>query len=205
MSMLRRLSTFKSAPSEFFLTPCFPTCKLSVCPYYQCFQVDKICSTPLLTIIQSHFALIFFNLNALFKTTFGMALIKLFVFFLLPCPVSLYPLCCSAEKKWFTDESENAYPRNIQIKPMSTHMANQINQYKSTSSLIPPIREVEDECWLPEGQNNFLKKEKGEKKRKKVRNKDWLHEWWRDIYSSFMLNHWWQKIKRKPSVCQKAK
>ncbi|XP_061084770.1 calcium-activated potassium channel subunit alpha-1a isoform X3 [Conger conger] len=52
----------------------------------------------------------------------------------------------SQEKKWFTDEGENAYPRNIQIKPMSTHMANQINQYKSTSSLIPPIREVEDEC-----------------------------------------------------------
>ncbi|KAG8434970.1 hypothetical protein GDO86_013073 [Hymenochirus boettgeri] len=50
------------------------------------------------------------------------------------------------EKKWYTDESENTYPRNIQIKPMSTHMANQINQYKSTSSLIPPIREVEDEC-----------------------------------------------------------
>uniref|UniRef100_A0A7N6A6Q1 BK channel n=1 Tax=Anabas testudineus TaxID=64144 RepID=A0A7N6A6Q1_ANATE len=48
--------------------------------------------------------------------------------------------------KWFTDEPENAYPRNIQIKPMSTHMANQVNQYKSTSSLIPPIREVEDEC-----------------------------------------------------------
>uniref|UniRef100_A0A1A7WSY6 Calcium-activated potassium channel subunit alpha-1 n=2 Tax=Iconisemion striatum TaxID=60296 RepID=A0A1A7WSY6_9TELE len=52
----------------------------------------------------------------------------------------------SQEKKWFTDEPENAYPRNIQIKPMSTHMANQVNQYKSTSSLIPPIREVEDEC-----------------------------------------------------------
>uniref|UniRef100_A0A8C7U1H5 Calcium-activated potassium channel subunit alpha-1 n=1 Tax=Oncorhynchus mykiss TaxID=8022 RepID=A0A8C7U1H5_ONCMY len=50
------------------------------------------------------------------------------------------------QKKWFTDEPENAYPRNIQIKPMSTHMANQVNQYKSTSSLIPPIREVEDEC-----------------------------------------------------------
>ncbi|XP_051779699.1 calcium-activated potassium channel subunit alpha-1a isoform X12 [Erpetoichthys calabaricus] len=50
------------------------------------------------------------------------------------------------EKKWFTDEPENVYPRNIQIKPMSTHMANQVNQYKSTSSLIPPIREVEDEC-----------------------------------------------------------
>ncbi|XP_061545889.1 calcium-activated potassium channel subunit alpha-1a isoform X6 [Phycodurus eques] len=50
------------------------------------------------------------------------------------------------EKKWFTDEPDNAYPRNIQIKPMSTHMANHVNQYKSTSSLIPPIREVEDEC-----------------------------------------------------------
>uniref|UniRef100_A0A8C4ZYK7 BK channel n=1 Tax=Gadus morhua TaxID=8049 RepID=A0A8C4ZYK7_GADMO len=48
--------------------------------------------------------------------------------------------------KWFTDEPENAYQRNIQIKPMNTHMANQVNQYKSTSSLIPPIREVEDEC-----------------------------------------------------------
>ncbi|XP_063290292.1 calcium-activated potassium channel subunit alpha-1 isoform X3 [Pelobates fuscus] len=51
-----------------------------------------------------------------------------------------------AEKRWYTDEMDNPYPRNIQIKPMSTHMANQINQYKSTSSLIPPIREVEDEC-----------------------------------------------------------
>uniref|UniRef100_A0A8C1X7H1 Calcium-activated potassium channel subunit alpha-1 n=1 Tax=Cyprinus carpio TaxID=7962 RepID=A0A8C1X7H1_CYPCA len=50
------------------------------------------------------------------------------------------------KQKWFTDEAEKAYPRNIQIKPMSTHMANQVNQYKSTSSLIPPIREVEDEC-----------------------------------------------------------
>ncbi|KAM8858868.1 calcium-activated potassium channel subunit alpha-1a isoform 3-T3 [Spinachia spinachia] len=52
----------------------------------------------------------------------------------------------SQEKKWFTDEPENTYTRNIQIKPMSTQMANQVNQYKSTSSLIPPIREVEDEC-----------------------------------------------------------
>ncbi|XP_035258735.1 calcium-activated potassium channel subunit alpha-1 isoform X20 [Anguilla anguilla] len=50
------------------------------------------------------------------------------------------------EKKWFTDEPENACPRNIQIKPMGTHVANQVNQYKSTSNLIPPIREVEDEC-----------------------------------------------------------
>ncbi|XP_077585040.1 calcium-activated potassium channel subunit alpha-1a isoform X16 [Stigmatopora nigra] len=52
----------------------------------------------------------------------------------------------SSEKKWFTDEPDKAYPRNIQIKPMNTHMANQVNQYKSTSNLIPPIREVEDEC-----------------------------------------------------------
>ncbi|XP_069096904.1 calcium-activated potassium channel subunit alpha-1 isoform X5 [Pleurodeles waltl] len=52
----------------------------------------------------------------------------------------------SAEKKWFTDEPENAYTRNLQIKPINSHMANQINQYKSTNSLIPPIREVEDEC-----------------------------------------------------------
>uniref|UniRef100_A0A8C5PN04 Calcium-activated potassium channel subunit alpha-1 n=1 Tax=Leptobrachium leishanense TaxID=445787 RepID=A0A8C5PN04_9ANUR len=50
------------------------------------------------------------------------------------------------DRLWYTDETDNPYPRNIQIKPMSTHMANQINQYKSTSSLIPPIREVEDEC-----------------------------------------------------------
>ncbi|XP_069741566.1 calcium-activated potassium channel subunit alpha-1a isoform X5 [Narcine bancroftii] len=50
------------------------------------------------------------------------------------------------EKKWFTDETDNSFPRNIQIKPLSGHMVNQINQYKSTSSLIPPIREVEDEC-----------------------------------------------------------
>ncbi|KAJ7412181.1 Calcium-activated potassium channel subunit alpha-1 [Pitangus sulphuratus] len=63
-----------------------------------------------------------------------------------PSLFCLYLFRSLAEKKWFTDEPDNAYPRNIQIKPMSTHMANQINQYKSTSSLIPPIREVEDEC-----------------------------------------------------------
>lgn len=62
-------------------------------------------------------------------------------------PSASLPPGCLTEKRWFTDEAENAYPRNIQIKPMSTHMANQVNQYKSTSSLIPPIREVEDECW----------------------------------------------------------
>uniref|UniRef100_A0A8C1MKZ6 Calcium-activated potassium channel subunit alpha-1 n=1 Tax=Cyprinus carpio TaxID=7962 RepID=A0A8C1MKZ6_CYPCA len=58
---------------------------------------------------------------------------------------SLLPGCLT-EKRWFTDEAENTYPSNIQMKPMSTHMANQVNQYKSTSNLIPPIREVEDEC-----------------------------------------------------------
>lgn len=71
------------------------------------------------------------------------SLIKTLIF---PSLFFLYRFCSLAEKKWFTDEPDNAYPRNIQIKPMSTHMANQINQYKSTSSLIPPIREVEDEC-----------------------------------------------------------
>lgn len=74
--------------------------------------------------------------------SFALELIKLLIS--PSCSLSIF--CPLAEKKWFTDEPDNAYPRNIQIKPMSTHMANQINQYKSTSSLIPPIREVEDEC-----------------------------------------------------------
>ncbi|KAG7263112.1 hypothetical protein CRUP_006416 [Coryphaenoides rupestris] len=30
------------------------------------------------------------------------------------------------EKKWFTDEPESGYPRNIQIQPMNAHMANQV-------------------------------------------------------------------------------
>ncbi|XP_031416655.1 calcium-activated potassium channel subunit alpha-1-like isoform X4 [Clupea harengus] len=50
------------------------------------------------------------------------------------------------EKTWFTDEPENAFPRNIQIKPMNTHVANQVNQYKPAGNPIPTIREVEDEC-----------------------------------------------------------
>uniref|UniRef100_A0AAY4A8F2 Calcium-activated potassium channel subunit alpha-1 n=1 Tax=Denticeps clupeoides TaxID=299321 RepID=A0AAY4A8F2_9TELE len=50
------------------------------------------------------------------------------------------------EKTWFTDDPENAFPRNIQIKPLNPHAANQANQYKSMSNVIPPIREVEDEC-----------------------------------------------------------
>ncbi|XP_067828647.1 calcium-activated potassium channel subunit alpha-1a isoform X5 [Heptranchias perlo] len=62
----------------------------------------------------------------------------------------------SQEKKWFTDETDNTFPRNIQIKPMSTHMANQINQYKSTSSLIPPIRETGEGSWMLHHQEEVI-------------------------------------------------
>lgn len=78
-------------------------------------------------------------------------------FFFFSCPfvvvllsfVLLFPLSlCNhlTEKTWFTDEPENAFPRNIQIKPMNSHVANQVNQYKPTGNPIPTIREVEDEC-----------------------------------------------------------
>ncbi|XP_069011521.1 calcium-activated potassium channel subunit alpha-1a-like isoform X7 [Embiotoca jacksoni] len=50
------------------------------------------------------------------------------------------------EKTWFTDEPEKTHLRTIQIKPVNTLAVNQVSQYKSTSSLIPPIREAEDEC-----------------------------------------------------------
>ncbi|XP_041828958.1 calcium-activated potassium channel subunit alpha-1-like isoform X1 [Melanotaenia boesemani] len=50
------------------------------------------------------------------------------------------------EKTWFTDEPENTHLRTIQIKPVNTLAINQVSQNKSTSSLIPPIREAEDEC-----------------------------------------------------------
>ncbi|KAK2820481.1 hypothetical protein Q5P01_023440 [Channa striata] len=50
------------------------------------------------------------------------------------------------EKTWFTDEPENTHLRTIQIKPVNTLAVNQASQYKSTSSLIPPLREAEDEC-----------------------------------------------------------
>ncbi|XP_078019786.1 calcium-activated potassium channel subunit alpha-1a isoform X1 [Epinephelus lanceolatus] len=50
------------------------------------------------------------------------------------------------EKTWFTDEPENTHLRTIQIKPVNTLAINQVSQCKSTSSLIPPIREAEDEC-----------------------------------------------------------
>ncbi|XP_058477517.1 calcium-activated potassium channel subunit alpha-1a isoform X9 [Solea solea] len=50
------------------------------------------------------------------------------------------------EKTWFTDEPENTHLRTIQIKPVNTLAVSQVSQYKSTSSLIPPIAEAEDEC-----------------------------------------------------------
>ncbi|XP_051769576.1 calcium-activated potassium channel subunit alpha-1 isoform X4 [Ctenopharyngodon idella] len=49
-----------------------------------------------------------------------------------------------SDKNWYTDEPEN-FPRNTQLKHTNTHAANQINQYKSTSNIIQPIREVEEE------------------------------------------------------------
>uniref|UniRef100_A0A8C2A2B2 Calcium-activated potassium channel subunit alpha-1 n=1 Tax=Cyprinus carpio TaxID=7962 RepID=A0A8C2A2B2_CYPCA len=51
----------------------------------------------------------------------------------------------SADKNWYTDEPENCFPRNTQSKHTNIHAANQINQYKSTSNIIQPIREVEEE------------------------------------------------------------
>lgn len=54
------------------------------------------------------------------------------------------------KKTWFTDEPENTHLRTIQIKPVNTLAVNQVSQYKSTSSLIPPIREAEDEFWAPD-------------------------------------------------------
>ncbi|XP_078134894.1 calcium-activated potassium channel subunit alpha-1a isoform X11 [Sander vitreus] len=50
------------------------------------------------------------------------------------------------KKTWFTDEPENTHLRTMQIKPVNKLTINQVSQYKSTSSLIPPIREAEDEC-----------------------------------------------------------
>lgn len=52
----------------------------------------------------------------------------------------------STEKNWYTDECENTF-RTPQIKHTNTHSANQVNQYKSTSNIIQPIREVEEEPW----------------------------------------------------------
>uniref|UniRef100_A0A9J7XVD9 Calcium-activated potassium channel subunit alpha-1 n=1 Tax=Cyprinus carpio carpio TaxID=630221 RepID=A0A9J7XVD9_CYPCA len=50
-----------------------------------------------------------------------------------------------SDKNWYTDEPENSFPRNTQTKHTNTHTANQTNQYKSTSNIIQPIREVEEE------------------------------------------------------------
>uniref|UniRef100_A0A8C2Z7Y6 Calcium-activated potassium channel subunit alpha-1 n=1 Tax=Cyclopterus lumpus TaxID=8103 RepID=A0A8C2Z7Y6_CYCLU len=52
----------------------------------------------------------------------------------------------SRDKQKFTDEPENTHLRTIQIKPVNTLTINQASQRKSSSSLTPPIREVEDEC-----------------------------------------------------------
>uniref|UniRef100_A0A8C2AUG6 Calcium-activated potassium channel subunit alpha-1 n=1 Tax=Cyprinus carpio TaxID=7962 RepID=A0A8C2AUG6_CYPCA len=49
------------------------------------------------------------------------------------------------KKKNNSDEPENSFPRNTQTKHTNTHTANQTNQYKSTSNIIQPIREVEEE------------------------------------------------------------
>ncbi|XP_054898502.1 calcium-activated potassium channel subunit alpha-1-like isoform X16 [Poeciliopsis prolifica] len=50
------------------------------------------------------------------------------------------------EKTWFTDEPENTNLRTIQINPVNTLAIKPVGHNKSTSSLIPPIREAEDEC-----------------------------------------------------------
>ncbi|XP_056285049.1 calcium-activated potassium channel subunit alpha-1 isoform X8 [Pseudoliparis swirei] len=50
------------------------------------------------------------------------------------------------QEKRFTDESENIHLRTTQIKPVNTLTINQVSHYKSSSSLTPPIKEVEDEC-----------------------------------------------------------
>lgn len=132
------LYSLKSTP-----VPPGPNSPLSV----TCYRGFRFWGSPTLTVSFSNYSLsasldylLHFSMNFP-KIFFGLGLIKLLIS--PSCSLSVLPL---AEKKWFTDEPDNAYPRNIQIKPMSTHMANQINQYKSTSSLIPPIREVEDEC-----------------------------------------------------------
>uniref|UniRef100_A0A3Q3AYJ5 Calcium-activated potassium channel subunit alpha-1 n=1 Tax=Kryptolebias marmoratus TaxID=37003 RepID=A0A3Q3AYJ5_KRYMA len=50
------------------------------------------------------------------------------------------------EKTWFIDEPEKTHLRTLQINPVNTLAVNQVSQNKSTSSLIQPIREAEDEC-----------------------------------------------------------
>ncbi|XP_062330898.1 calcium-activated potassium channel subunit alpha-1a-like isoform X7 [Osmerus eperlanus] len=48
------------------------------------------------------------------------------------------------EKSQYTDEQDSAHQRTGQIK--AAHTTNQVSQFRSMSNLIPPIREVEDEC-----------------------------------------------------------
>ncbi|XP_038128586.1 calcium-activated potassium channel subunit alpha-1-like isoform X4 [Cyprinodon tularosa] len=50
------------------------------------------------------------------------------------------------EKTRFTDEPQNTHLRTIQINLLNTHTVNPVGLNKSTSSLIPPIREAGDEC-----------------------------------------------------------
>ncbi|KAM4715995.1 calcium-activated potassium channel subunit alpha-1a-like isoform 4-T4 [Anableps anableps] len=50
------------------------------------------------------------------------------------------------EKTWFTDEPENTHLRTIQINPVNTLAVKPVGHNKSSSSLIPTIREAEDEC-----------------------------------------------------------
>ncbi|XP_027885104.1 calcium-activated potassium channel subunit alpha-1-like isoform X3 [Xiphophorus couchianus] len=50
------------------------------------------------------------------------------------------------KKTRFTDEPENTHLRTIQINPVNTLAIKPVGHNKSTSSLIPPIREAEDEC-----------------------------------------------------------
>ncbi|XP_023196629.1 calcium-activated potassium channel subunit alpha-1-like isoform X3 [Xiphophorus maculatus] len=50
------------------------------------------------------------------------------------------------KKTRFTDEPENTHLRTIQINPVNTLTIKPVGHNKSTSSLIPPIREAEDEC-----------------------------------------------------------
>ncbi|XP_043087135.1 calcium-activated potassium channel subunit alpha-1 isoform X10 [Puntigrus tetrazona] len=50
-----------------------------------------------------------------------------------------------SDKNRYTDEPESSFPRNTQTKHTNAHTANQSAQYKPTSSVIQPIREVEEE------------------------------------------------------------
>lgn len=64
-----------------------------------------------------------------------------------PSSLSLHDCGSFSEKTWFTDEPDDTHLRTMQLKPVNTLAVNQKSHNKSTSSLIPPIREAEDECW----------------------------------------------------------